>query len=238
MIEIRKKLPVSLIIPAHNEEECVGHVVNAAKKVREIDEIIVVDDGSVDNTSKVAKKAGAKTIVLKQNRGKGYAMKMGAAQAKGEILLFLDADLKNISSNKIRKIIDPFREMCDFVKTKFDRKSGRVTRLTAKPLLGHFFPEIEKNFEQPLSGQIGIKKELISKMQIEDDFGVEVGILIDAVQMGAKTKQVYFGRLYHDKRTLTDLDETARQVTRVILDRAAKYNRIEKGIEVIQSQQV
>lgn len=235
MIEIRKKLPVSLIIPAHNEEECVGHVVNVAKKVREIDEIIVVDDGSVDNTSKVAKKAGAKTIVLKQNRGKGYALKMGAAQAKGEILLFLDADLKNISPNKIRKIIDPFREMCDFVKTKFDRNGGRVTRLTAKPLLGHFFPEIEKSFEQPLSGQIGIKKELLSKMQIEDDFGVEVGILIDVVQMGAKTKEVDFGRLCHDERTLTDLDETARQVTRVILDRAVKYNHLEKGIVVTQS---
>lgn len=236
MIEVRKKLSVSLIIPAHNEEKHIKTVIVAAKKVKEIDEIIVVDDGSIDNTSSVARKAGAKVIFLDENRGKGHAIKMGSQKAKGDVLIFLDADLTNITPNKISKIIDPFKEMYDFVKTKFDRKGGRVTRLTAKPLLGHFFPEIEKDFEQPLSGQFAIMKNLLKKIQLEDDFGVDVGILIDAVQLGARTKEVYFGRLAHDQRTLSDLDETAKQVSRVILDRAAKYNRLEKGIEVIQSQ--
>lgn len=236
MIEVRRKLSVSLIIPAHNEEKHIKTIIVAAKKVKEIDEIIVVDDGSIDNTSSVARKAGARVIFLDENRGKGHAIKIGSQKAKGDVLVFLDADLANITPNKISKIIDPFKEMYDFVKTKFDRKGGRVTRLTAKPLLGHFFPEIEKDFEQPLSGQFAIMKNLLKKIQLEDDFGVDVGILIDAVQLGARTKEVYFGRLAHDQRTLSDLDETAKQVSRVILDRAAKYNRLEKGIEVIQSQ--
>jgi glucosyl-3-phosphoglycerate synthase len=235
MIEIRKKLSVSVIIPAHNEEKGIAAVVNAAKHVNEVDEIIVVNDGSVDNTSRVAKKCGARVVDLDENRGKGYAIRRGLEKAKGDVLIFLDADLANINPLKILKIIEPFRDMCDFVKTKFDRAGGRVTRLTAKPLLGHFFPEIEKSFEQPLSGQFGIRKDLIKRIHLEDDFGVDVGILIDVVQMGAKTKEVYFGRLTHDERNLSELDNTAKQVSRVILDRAAKYNRLEEGIELIQS---
>lgn len=236
MIEVRKKLSVSLIIPAHDEEKHIKTVIDAAKKVKEIDEIVVVDDGSADNTSLAARRAGARVLFLDENKGKGHALRVGSEKAKGEILVFLDADLINITPNKIRRIIEPFKEMHEFVKTKFDRKGGRVTRLTAKPLLGHFFPEIERDFEQPLSGQFAILKSLLKKIQLEEDFGVDVGILIDVVQLGARTKEVYFGRLAHDERTLLELDETAKQVSRVILDRAAKYNRLEKGIEVIQSQ--
>ena len=238
MIEVRKKLAVSVIIPAHNEEEHIRTVIVAAKKVKEIDEIIVVDDGSTDSTATVAKTAGAKVVALPTNMGKGSAIRVGSERSKGDVLIFLDADLTNITPNKIRKIIEPFSDMYDFVKTKFDRVGGRVTRLTAKPLLGHFFPEIESSFEQPLSGQFGILKSTLRKIHLEEDFGVDVGILIDSVQAGARTKEVYFGRLAHDERTLLELDATAKQVSRVILDRAAKYNRLEKGIEVIQSQYV
>ena len=238
MIEVKKKLTVSVIIPAHNEEDHINTVISAAKKVRGVDEIIVVDDGSTDNTATVAKDAGADVIVLPMNRGKGNAIKTGSEKAKGDVLIFLDADLTNITPNKIQKIIEPFSDLYEFVKTKFDRVGGRVTRLTAKPLLGHFFPEIERNFEQPLSGQFGITKNIMKKIQLEDDFGVDVGILIDAVQIGARAKEVYFGHLAHDERTLQELDDTAKQVSRVILDRAAKYNRLEKGIEIIQSQYV
>ncbi len=238
MIEVRKKLFVSAVIPAYNEEKYIKTVIDAVKKVKEVDEIIVVDDGSQDNTAAVARKAGAKTITLTDNHGKGFAIGVGSKEAKGDVLIFLDADLSNVTPTKIRKIIEPFKDTCDFVKTKFDRVGGRVTRLTAKPLLGHFFPEIEKSFEQPLSGQFGIQKNLLKEIHLEDGFGVDVGILIDVVQRGAKTKEVYFGKLSHDEKTLTDLDETAKQVSGVILDRAAKYDRLEKGIEMIQSQTV
>lgn len=175
MIEIRQKLSVSVIIPAHNEADNIKTVISATKKVREVDEILVVNDGSTDDTVNVAKKCGAKVISIIENKGKGHAMKIGGARSKGDVLVFLDADLKNITPEKIRKIIDPFRDLYDFVKTRFDRRAGRVTELTAKPLLGHFFPKIEKNFSQPLSGQIGIRKELFKKLTLEDDYGWMLG---------------------------------------------------------------
>jgi len=231
MIEVRQKLKVSVVIPAYNEEENIEKVINTAKDVDEVDEILVVNDGSEDRTAEVAKQTGAKVITLEENRGKGYALKKGCEKAKGDIFIFLDADIKNITPKNIQNIIDPFKETYDFVKTRFERKKGRVTQLTAKPLLGHFFPEIEKKFEQPLSGQIGIKKELMNKIDLEEDMGVDIGILIDVVEMYAKIKEVYFGRLKHDEKELKDLERMAKAVSRVILDRAAKYNRIDEAVE-------
>ncbi len=235
LIELRKKFTISVIIPAHNEEEHIEDVIKTVQKRKEIDEIIVVNDGSTDKTADVAKRCNVKVISTSENYGKGHAMKLGASKAIGDILLFLDADIKNMDSKKIEDLIDPFKDMYDFVKTRFDRNAGRVTLLTAKPLLEHLFPEIAQRFEQPLSGQIGIKKELLDKMNLEDDYGVDIGILIDAVEMGAKTKEVYFGYLEHDERALEDLDVTARQVTRVILDKASKYNR-QSDTGLIQSE--
>jgi hypothetical protein len=130
------------------------------------------------------------------------------------------------------RILQPFTQGYDFIKTRFDRRGGRVTHLTAMPLLGRFFPEIEAQFEQPLSGQIGIKKELINRIELEDDFGVDVGLLIDAVEMGARVKQVCFGSLLHDERELHDLDHSARAVSRVIIDRAARYHRLDKEFKI------
>jgi glycosyltransferase involved in cell wall biosynthesis len=233
MIEIHRRLKVSVVIPAFNEEEHIRKVVKMAKAVNEVDEVLVIDDGSEDDTVKAAKQADAKVVSFKENRGKGFAMKKACEIAKGDILIFIDADLKNINPKKIKRILDPFKEGYEFVKTRFDRRGGRVTRLTAKPLLGHFFPEIEKKFEQPLSGQIGIKKELMKRLDLEEDMGVDIGILIDVVEMNAKTKQVYFGWLVHDERELKGLDNMARIISRVILDRAAKYDRVDKAITEI-----
>lgn len=235
MIKLRKNLTISVIIPAYNEQNHIENVINSVKKRKEVDEIIVVDDGSIDETTNVAKKCGVKVISLPENRGKGYAMNLGSSRASGDVLLFIDADFKNINPKKVGDLIKPFKNMCDFVKTRFDRKGGRVTLLTAKPLLEHFFPEIAQRFEQPLSGQIGIKKDLLEKMTLESDYGVDIGILIDAVEMGAKTEEIYLGYLDHDERELDALDGTAKQVTRVILDRAAKYKRLENGINIINS---
>jgi len=236
MIELRKTLTISAIIPAYNEQDHIGNVIKTVKKRKEIDEIIVVDDGSTDATVDVVKQFGIKIISNKKNSGKGSAMKLGATHAIGDVLLFLDADLKNISSDKIKLLIEPFRDMVDFVKARFDRNGGRVTLLTAKPLLEHFFPDVAQRFEQPLSGQIGIKKEILDKITLEQDYGVDVGILIDVIEMGAKTEEVNFGYLEHDEKHLEDLDMMAKQVTGVILARASKYNRLQDELSIINSQ--
>ena len=235
MIEIRKNLRISVIIPAYNEQDSIENVIKAIRKRKEIDEIIVVDDGSTDSTTDIARNCQVTVISTGENRGKGYAMKLGASRATGDILLFVDADLKNIDSGKLKNLIEPFKHMADFVKTRFDRNAGRVTLLTAKPLLEHFFPEIAQKFEQPLSGQIGIRKELLDRITLENDYGVDVGILIDAIMMGAKAEEVYFGYIEHNEKGLENLDRMAKQVASVILDRASKYKRLENGINAIQS---
>src|SRR3989338_4298988 len=93
-----KKLPkTSLVIPAYNEEKTIAHVIKQAKLVKDISEIIVVDDGSKDRTSKIAKNLGVEVIKHHKNLGKGEALKTGISHARGTIILFLDADLKNIT---------------------------------------------------------------------------------------------------------------------------------------------
>ena len=233
MIEIHLKLRVGVVIPAHNEAEFITTVIHAARAVPEVDEILVVDDGSSDRTAEVAAKQGARVVSHEENLGKGAAMTTGCRSSRSDVLIYLDGDLQNVTPEKIRRMIEPFREGIDFVKTRFERRGGRVTQLTARPMLGHFFPEIEEQFDQPLSGQIGIKKTLMGRLELEEDMGVDLGLLIDAVESGAGVSEVCIGELEHDERELKDLQVMARAVVRVILDRAVRYQRVDKAVEDI-----
>ena len=159
-----KPMTVSVIIPAFNEEKTVAHVVSVVKSLPYIGEVVVVDDGSMDQTSKFAEEAGAKVIYHMKNRGKGAAIKTGFKNSKGDIVVFLDADLKNLTQAQVRNIVDPILNgEADVTKTKFKREAGRVTELTAKPLLKFFFPEIK--FDQPLSGQFAAKRIILEQNQ-------------------------------------------------------------------------
>src|SRR3989339_1704122 len=128
-------MKISCVIPAFNEESTIIDVIKNVKKVKVINEIIVVDDGSTDNTYKNAKSEGIRVIKHAQNKGKGAAIKTGFAHSHGDIILFLDADLYNITPKKITSIIQPIKnDEADFVKTSFSRRRGRVTELVVKPL--------------------------------------------------------------------------------------------------------
>ena len=220
-----KPMTVSVIIPAFNEEKTVAHVVSVVKSLPYIGEVVVVDDGSMDQTSKFAEEAGAKVIYHMKNRGKGAAIKTGFKNSKGDIVVFLDADLKNLTQSQVRNIVDPILNgEADVTKTKFKREAGRVTELTAKPLLKFFFPEIK--FDQPLSGQFAAKRSFLNKIKLEDDYGVDVGIVLDADVMGMKVKEVDIGNIEHIMSTLTELNVVATEVVRTIVDRATAYGRI------------
>ncbi len=220
-----RKMTVSVIIPAYNEEKTVAHVVKVVKSLDNIREVVVVDDGSMDQTSKFAEEAGAIVIHHMKNRGKGAAIKTGFKNSKGDIVVFLDADLKNLTKAQVSNIIDPIMSgEADVTKTKFKREAGRVTELTAKPLLKFFFPEIK--FDQPLSGQFAAKRSFLNKIKLEDDYGVDVGIVLDADVMGMKVKEVDIGKIDHVLSTLTELNVVATEVVRTIVDRATAYGRI------------
>lgn len=216
---------VSIIIPAYNEEATVSKVVGVAKELPYVTEVIVVDDGSYDKTVEEAKFAGADVISHASNQGKGSAIKTGFRHSKGDIIAFIDADIYNLTQEKIDMIIRPILEgRTDITKTKFVRESGRVTELTAKPLLKFFFPEI--NFKQPLSGQFAGKRSVLNKIKFEKDYGVDVGIVLDADVRGIKIEEVDIGEIKHDMSPLENLNEMANEVTRTIVDRAMEYGRV------------
>ncbi|WP_220607752.1 glycosyltransferase [Methanobrevibacter oralis] len=221
----KKYQKISVIIPAFNEEKTVASVVEVVKNVSYIDEIIVVNDGSSDNTELEAKKAGATVINHNTNKGKGEALCTGYLEAKCDIIAFIDADIHNLTSSKVDKMLKPILlGKADITKTKFSRASGRVTELTAKPLLNYFFPEI--SFAQPLSGQFAAKKEALKRINFEKDYGVDVGIVIDADVLGLSVLEVDIGAIEHDMSPLEDLNLMANEVVRTIMDRANKYGRV------------
>lgn len=221
----KKYQKVSVIIPAYNEEDTVAKVVEVVKNVSFVDEIIVVNDGSSDNTESEAIKAGAIVINHETNKGKGQALYTGYQKAECDIIAFIDADIYNLTSKKVEAIIQPILTgKTDITKTKFARESGRVTELTAKPLLNFFFPEI--SFEQPLSGQFAARKEVLKRINFEKDYGVDVGIVIDADVLGISIMEVDIGAIQHDMSPLSDLNMMANEVVRTIISRANKYGRV------------
>ena len=212
---------ISIIIPAHNEQKNIKKVISLLKKylVNDTNEILVVDNLSEDNTYKIAEAMGVKVIKC-DNLGKGYAMEMGLYHAKNEIIVFLDADIDNYSKNLVELLVEPIiKDRADFVKSMFERKGGRVTELVAKPLLDIFFPNVYK-FSQPLSGMIAGKKSFFEKIKFEKDFGVDIGILLDMINAGAKIEEVHIGKINNDSKTLGNLEHMSKEVINAILKRA------------------
>lgn len=218
-------LRVSVVIPAYNEEENVAHVVKTALSCKYVQEVLVVDDGSFDNTYEKAKIAGASIIRHTTNQGKGAALKTGFKHSNGDIVAFIDADLENLTINQVDNMIKPILDgKADITKTKFKREGGRVTELTAKPLLNFFFPEVK--FDQPLSGQFAAKRTALNKIRFEEDYGVDVGIVLDADVQGLRIKEVDIGDIKHQMSNLADLNVVANEVVRTIVDRAMEYGRV------------
>ena len=219
------KMSVSIVIPAYNESATVGNVIKVVKRLSIVDEIIVVNDGSTDKTAQLAENAGATVISHKINSGKGAALKTGLENSKGDIVAFIDADLSNLTPNQVEKIIKPILDgKADITKTKFKRKAGRVTELTAKPLLNFFFPELK--YEQPLSGQFAAVRTFLNKIKFEEDYGVDVGIVLDADVRGMRIKEVDIGQIEHSHSPIKGLNKMANEVVRTIVDRAMEYGRV------------
>ena len=230
---------ITVIIPALNEAKTISKVIATAWKHNGVTEVIVVDDKSMDNTIAEAKKANAK-VVTSTRLGKGASMREGLQVARNDIVVFLDADIPDFPQDVIERLTWPIlNDEADFVKSYFERQAGRVTELVARPLLSIFFPEIN-HFSQPLSGMIAGKKCLLMKVEFENDYGVDIGILIDIFYVGARMKQVSLGRITNDMQPLTDLSKMSREVSKAIFKRAnvGPYKNLEtlENINVIREQ--
>ena len=216
---------VSVVIPVLNESETVATVVELAFRSPLVGEVIVVDDGSIDNTPELAQQAGAR-VITSTMLGKGASMEDGMREAVHPIIAYLDGDLKELSDDSIEKLVQPIiAGDADFVKAKFARAAGRVTLLTAKPLIRTYFPELAF-LDQPLSGVMAARKELLEQLQFENDYGVDIGLLIDSFLAKARITQVDIGSLINRHHSLESLGEMATQVARALFERAAKAGRL------------
>jgi phosphoserine phosphatase len=216
---------ISVVIPVLDVSATVSAVVELALADPHVSEVIVVDDGSIDGTPELAIAAGAR-VITSTLLGKGASMRDGLDAARNDLLVYLDGDLSGLRQGLIARLAGPLLDGgADFVKASFSREAGRVTALTARPLLQTFFPELN-HITQPLGGIIAARRSLLQRLRFEEDYGVDVGLLLDAARLGARLVQVHIDHIEHDSQPLQALGDMASQVMRVILDRASRYGRL------------
>ena len=229
-----------VIFPTKNEEDTIEHVIKTAKNSRHSPEIIVVDAYSSDETVRISRGNGAK-VIEQGNRmfpAKGIAMKKGineAITANANIVLFLDADIKNLTPEWIDKLVDGCTN-CDMVRGYYQRhgRDAPVTKLIAKPMIGVFFPELY-HFEQPLSGEVCARIEVWKRLLDQDPpdgWGIDVWFLIEAAMAGYQIKEIFLGTKQHTsfedyREDVGKLSKMAEQVEFTVLKEAFKYGRID-----------
>jgi len=212
---------VTVIIPALNEEKTIRQVISLVSSSPVTNEVLVIDDKSFDNTIKQSRLPKVR-IYTSPIIGKGASMRDGMLLAKNEVLVYIDADILTYPPNIVELLSDPIiKGEADFVKSCFSRQAGRVTELVAKPLLTILFPDLT-SFSQPLSGMIAGKKSWFKKIEFENDYGVDIGILLDMHTLGARIKEVNIGYIENRMQTWEQLAKMSREVSRAILKRAKR----------------
>ncbi|HHT45967.1 MAG TPA: glycosyltransferase family 2 protein [Firmicutes bacterium] len=183
---------VSAIVPAYNEEGWVGKTVEALLKLPEICEVIVVDDGSIDKTALEALNAGAIVCRNSANRGKSQALRNGASIARGGMLAFVDADLKD-SASEVSKLISPvMADEADMTVARFI-SSGKAGGMGLVKSLAYWSIRYYTGQKMlaPLSGQRVIKRSLWEAIDFKaEGFAAEVALTIESIKKGFRVKEV------------------------------------------------
>jgi glucosyl-3-phosphoglycerate synthase len=183
----------SLVLPARNEAATVAAVLGAYLPLRDVgflDEIVVVDSASTDETASVASAAGA-TVVVADQRGKGEALWQGLRATTGDLVAYADADVLDARGDYVTGLFGPMLTSPDVQLVKgfyrrpivgFDgiveEHGGRVTELTARPLLSIARPELAQ-FIQPLAGEYAGRRSLLASLSYPMGYGVEIAVLLD-----------------------------------------------------------
>jgi glycosyltransferase involved in cell wall biosynthesis len=191
-----KKGKVLAVVPVYNEADRIIQTIEGLKSIELIDEILVINDGSTDNTREVIEKIGVSTINLTKNHGKGFAMKKAVEDKNYDYVAFVDGDL-GYTSTEIEKLIYPvLLDEADFTIAKFPKRStktytkggfGLVKRLAKKGV--YFYTK--KNIDTSLSGQRVYKKEVMDAMEyIPARYGIEVAMTIQALNKDFTFKEI------------------------------------------------
>ncbi len=242
LLAARRGQTISVCLPARNEGSTVGHVVRTivrefVEQVPLVDEVLVIDDGSTDDTALRAAEAGAVVVgandVLPEcgpGTGKGEALWKSLAACEGDLIVWCDADIRDFEAGFVTGLLGPLllHDGIDFVKGFYDRpiagstdQGGRVTELVARPLVALFFPHLA-SYVQPLAGEYAGRRSLLEQVPFEQGYGVDLGLLIDlAAETGLDAMaQVDLGTRVHRNRPLDELSPQALAILHSVLARA------------------
>lgn len=199
----RQNLTISLALPALNEEKSVGNVIHTIKSALMedfplLDEIVLIDSRSTDSTREIAAEQGVPVYIHQdilpqygERTGKGEALWKSLFVTQGDIVVWIDTDIVNIHPRFVYGVIGPLlaNPAVQYVKGFYRRPlrvgekvqaggGGRVTELTARPLLNLFYPELS-GVIQPLSGEYGGRREALEQLSFFSGYGVEIGMLVE-----------------------------------------------------------
>ena len=247
-------LTVSAVLPCRNVADSVGGIVDVIRDINErsgenalVDQILAVDADSADGTAEVAASRGAEVYSeneLMSNHGgahgKGDAMWRSLSVARGDLVMYIDADTRDFKPQLVYGILGPILEVPEvrFVKAAYRRPfksheaieqdgGGRVTELTTKPLFNLFYPELT-GFVQPLAGEFVADKELFSSIPFLTGYAVETGIMIDVLKkVGLDAMaQVDLGARQNRHQPLRDLSRMSYSVLRAVARRLRQEGRL------------
>jgi hypothetical protein len=247
-----QNLTISLALPALNEEETVGKVISTVKgelmdRFHLLDEIVLMDSNSNDRTRQIAREMGVPVYIHQQvlpeygsRRGKGEALWKSLQVTQGDLLVWIDTDIVNIHPRFVYGIIGPMLASpnVQFVKGFYRRPlrsggkmqaggGGRVTELTARPLLNLFYPEIS-GVIQPLSGEYGGRRKALECLPFFSGYGVEIGMLIDVFEkfgLSAIAQVDLLERIHHNQ-PLEALSKMSFVILQAVMSKLEKrFNR-------------
>lgn len=260
LVELKQKqgITVSLGLPALNEEETVGKIIRVVKRklfdaVPLLDEIVLIDSGSTDNTVKIARDLGVPVYVHQEIlpqygsfRGKGEALWKSLFVLKGDIVAWVDTDIKNFYPGFVYGLLGPIlREPeIQYVKGYYRRPikmggklvsegGGRVTELTVRPLFNLFYPDLS-GLIQPLAGEYAGRRSALERVPFFTGYGVETGLLIDLfAEFGlSAVAQVDLEERIHRNQPLAALSQMSFAILQVIMQRLEGKSRIHLMEEV------
>ena len=239
---------VSVVLPAYNEAPTIGGVIGSVMSLAGhlVDEVVVMDGGSTDGTEEVAAAHGARVHTdvgafpeLGRALGKGDALWRSLAVTSGDIVVFIDTDIRNPDERFVSGLLGPLLTTPDvqLVKAFYDRPielggvlqpsgGGRVTELLARPLLNLFWPELS-GLVQPLSGEYAGRRGLLESIPFFTGYGVEIGMLIDTLIAHGPDAiaQVDVKRRVHRNQELAALSRMAFGVATAALRRVDQHDR-------------
>ena len=240
---------VSVCLPARNEARTIGPILERLMPLREhgvVDQIVVVDRSS-DGTAAIARSLGAEVHLQDELSpeagpvlGKGDAMWRALAVLTGEVICFLDADSEHFGAHFACGVLGPVLTRPDiaFVKGFYRRPfrigettvpdgGGRVTELTARPLLNLFYPDLAA-VRQPLAGEIAAERELLERLPFATGYGVDIGLLIDAYALAGleAIAQVDLDVRQNAHQPLRDLGPMAYEVLHAVAVRLEREGRL------------